>query len=43
LKKRKIQPLEYLAQFFNCCEINTSFMPTSRRTREKAGVRRRQP
>jgi uncharacterized protein YecE (DUF72 family) len=25
LKKRKIHPLEYLAQFFNCCEINTSF------------------
>ncbi len=25
LKKRKIPPLEYLAQFFDCCEINTSF------------------
>jgi uncharacterized protein YecE (DUF72 family) len=25
LKKRKIHPLEYLAQFINCCEINTSF------------------
>src|SRR5260370_17365123 len=25
LKKRKIHPLEYLAQFFDCCEINTSF------------------
>lgn len=25
LKKRKIHPLAYLAQFFDCCEINTSF------------------
>jgi uncharacterized protein YecE (DUF72 family) len=25
LKKRKIHPLEYLAQFLDCCEINTSF------------------
>src|SRR5262245_7943385 len=25
LKKRKVHPLEYLAQFFDCCEINTSF------------------
>jgi uncharacterized protein YecE (DUF72 family) len=25
LKRRKIHPLEYLAQFFDCCEINTSF------------------
>src|SRR6185312_8720836 len=25
LKKQKIHPLEYLAQFFDCCEINTSF------------------
>jgi uncharacterized protein YecE (DUF72 family) len=25
LKKRKIHPLEYLAQFIDCCEINTSF------------------
>jgi uncharacterized protein YecE (DUF72 family) len=25
LKKRKIHPLEYLAQFFDCCEINSSF------------------
>src|SRR5579884_4562845 len=25
LKKRKIHPLEFLAQFFDCCEINTSF------------------
>src|SRR5262245_59432232 len=25
LKKRKIHPLEYLARFFECCEINTSF------------------
>lgn len=25
LKKRKIHPLEYLAEFFDCCEINTSF------------------
>ncbi|HUJ93650.1 MAG TPA: DUF72 domain-containing protein [Terriglobales bacterium] len=25
LRKRKIHPLEYLAQFFDCCEINTSF------------------
>ena len=25
LKKRKIHPLEYLARFFDCCEINTSF------------------
>src|SRR6185437_11524479 len=25
LKMRKIHPLEYLAQFFDCCEINTSF------------------
>ena len=25
LKKRKIHPLEYLAAFFDCCEINTSF------------------
>jgi uncharacterized protein YecE (DUF72 family) len=25
LKKRKLHPLEYLAQFFDCCEINTSF------------------
>lgn len=25
LKKRKVHPLEYLAQYFNCCEINTSF------------------
>lgn len=25
LKKRKIHSLEYLAQFFDCCEINTSF------------------
>jgi uncharacterized protein YecE (DUF72 family) len=25
LKKRKIHPLQYLAQFIDCCEINTSF------------------
>jgi uncharacterized protein YecE (DUF72 family) len=25
LKKRKVHPLEYLAQFMDCCEINTSF------------------
>src|SRR5438128_1495781 len=25
LKKRKIHELEYFAQFFECCEINTSF------------------
>ncbi len=25
LKKQKIHPLEYLAQFMDCCEINTSF------------------
>jgi uncharacterized protein YecE (DUF72 family) len=25
LKRRKVHPLEYLAQFFDCCEINTSF------------------
>jgi uncharacterized protein YecE (DUF72 family) len=25
LKTSKIHPLEYLAQFFDCCEINTSF------------------
>ena len=25
LKKRKLHPLEYLAQFVDCCEINTSF------------------
>jgi uncharacterized protein YecE (DUF72 family) len=25
LKKRKVHPLEYLAQFIDCCEINTSF------------------
>jgi uncharacterized protein YecE (DUF72 family) len=25
MKKRKIHPLEYLPQFFDCCEINTSF------------------
>jgi uncharacterized protein YecE (DUF72 family) len=25
LKKQKIHPLEYLARFFDCCEINTSF------------------
>jgi uncharacterized protein YecE (DUF72 family) len=25
LKRRKTHPLEYLAQFFDCCEINTSF------------------
>jgi uncharacterized protein YecE (DUF72 family) len=25
LKKQKIHPLEYLAQYFDCCEINTSF------------------
>jgi len=25
LKRLKIHPLEYLAQFFGCCEINTSF------------------
>lgn len=25
LKRLKIHPLEYLAQFFDCCEINTSF------------------
>jgi uncharacterized protein YecE (DUF72 family) len=25
LKKRKIHPLEYLAEFFDCCEINASF------------------
>jgi len=25
LKTKKIHPLEYLAQFFDCCEINTSF------------------
>src|SRR6478752_60236 len=25
LKKRKRHPLEYLAQFVDCCEINTSF------------------
>jgi len=25
VKKRKIHPLQYLAQFFDCCEINTSF------------------
>lgn len=25
LKRQKIHPLEYLARFFDCCEINTSF------------------
>ena len=25
LKKQKVHPLEYLARFFDCCEINTSF------------------
>jgi uncharacterized protein YecE (DUF72 family) len=25
LRKRKIHPLEYLVQFIDCCEINTSF------------------
>ena len=25
LKKRKIHPLQFLAEFFDCCEINTSF------------------
>ena len=25
LKNRKISPLQYLAQFYDCCEINTSF------------------
>jgi uncharacterized protein YecE (DUF72 family) len=25
LKRRKLHPLEYLAQFFDCCEINASF------------------
>lgn len=25
LKKRKVHPLEYLAGYFDCCEINTSF------------------
>jgi uncharacterized protein YecE (DUF72 family) len=25
LKKQKLHPLEYLARFFDCCEINTSF------------------
>src|SRR5215467_5328284 len=25
LKRRKIHPLEFLARFFDCCEINTSF------------------
>jgi uncharacterized protein YecE (DUF72 family) len=25
LKARKISPLQYLAQFLDCCEINTSF------------------
>src|SRR5690348_7713633 len=25
LRKRKIHPLEFLAAFFDCCEINTSF------------------
>jgi uncharacterized protein YecE (DUF72 family) len=25
LKKRKVHPLEFVAQFFDCCEINTSF------------------
>src|SRR6185437_4671514 len=25
LKARKVPPLQYLAQFYDCCEINTSF------------------
>jgi uncharacterized protein YecE (DUF72 family) len=25
LKRRKLHPLEYLARFFDCCEINSSF------------------
>lgn len=25
LKRQKLHPLEYLARFFDCCEINTSF------------------
>jgi uncharacterized protein YecE (DUF72 family) len=25
LKRKKIHPLDYLAQFFDCCEINSSF------------------
>ena len=25
LKRRKLHPIEYLAQFFDCCEINSSF------------------
>jgi uncharacterized protein YecE (DUF72 family) len=25
LKRRKLHPLEYLAKFFDCCEINSSF------------------
>jgi uncharacterized protein YecE (DUF72 family) len=43
LKKRKIHPLEYLAQFFDCCEINTSFYGHIRSNVGKAGATRRQP
>jgi uncharacterized protein YecE (DUF72 family) len=25
LKTRKVPPLQYLARFYDCCEINTSF------------------
>jgi hypothetical protein len=44
LKKRKIHPLEYLAQFFDPVARSIPlFMATSGRTWEKAGARRRQP
>jgi uncharacterized protein YecE (DUF72 family) len=25
LKKRKVSPLQYLSEFYDCCEIDTSF------------------
>jgi len=38
LKKRKVHPLEYLAQFIDCCEINTSFYGHIRPTHWKTMV-----
>ena len=43
LKKRKIHPLEYLAQFFDACEINTSFYGHTGRTLAATGAARPPP
>ncbi|HKW75464.1 MAG TPA: DUF72 domain-containing protein [Terriglobales bacterium] len=42
-KTRKVHPLEFLAQFFDCCEINTSFYGHIRPNIAKDWINRTRP